>query len=495
MLAAFLTVTWQSMVEGFSADTSRITWLILIAFVYGFLLSLRAAWLLEAEYKSLRIMEIEEGVVDPNASDISALFDAALERARRGERINVRNLVSAYAAKLKGRVDNLNVVSGMLITIGLLGTILGLIMTVTGLDEVLQSSSTDFRTMKDGMIKTVSGMGTAFYTTLFGALLGGVVLRVLASEMKKTSMGVVADALRFSELFVAPHFQRQASEALVALEDRIVKVRGQLDTLSSGFSGVIDTIDSKHGVLEEGLTHIIATVEETNARASERSEKLVESIARAIDDSSRHADERVTSLTTAISESSLKNSEVATALVESINASVEQTNHATAERTEGLLQSMAEANEHMSTQLSELVETSKATVEETNRLANERVAATFERMDAMLEEAKTRADERAEALAQSIAKTLDEASSTADERLKAVVASVEAATARTTEKADAELASFVKNVELSIDSSRKNAEERLGAKASDLAGKLNEAAGMLSSLVQSAAAAEHHKED
>ena len=118
------------------------------------------------------------------------MFDSALERLRRGDRIEVRNLITAYGARLKGRVDNIGVLAGMLITVGLLGTVVGLIITVTGLDEVLQSNSGDFAEMKAGMTRTISGMGTAFYTTFFGALLGGVVLKVLGAEIEKNSRDI-----------------------------------------------------------------------------------------------------------------------------------------------------------------------------------------------------------------------------------------------------------------------------------------------------------------
>ncbi len=445
VLGVFLTVTRDYFVAGFSADSSKISWLIMGFFVYGFLASLAVAYHLQSEFKSLLIMETECRVVDPNSSDAASLFDAALQRAGRGERVDMRNLVASYGAKLKGRVDNVSVISGMLITIGLLGTVMGLIVTVSGLDEVLQSSSSDFASMKAGMTKTVSGMGTAFYTTFFGALLGGVVLKVLGAEMKKSSTCLVADALRFAELFIAPQFHKHASEALVELEGGVEVVSTQLKALSGSFSGVIETIDSKQSALAEGLGGLLATVENTNAAANERTQALIGAIATAMEDSSRQADERLGVMSAAINDSRDETKEVTRAMIESINSSTENT----------------------------------------ARLADERLNSITQTITSAAEQSEQTSTERVEALAQAVAKTLEESHRVADERLKLLIEAVEVATSKTHDKADAHLADFVKNVEASIKTSSKKAEESLGAKASDLAVKLSEAAGMLSGLVSS----------
>ncbi len=272
VLTAFLTVTWEYFVAGFTADTSNITWLILAFFIYGFLSSLRVALHLEVEFRSLKQMDDAECVGDPGKSDAVALFSSVEERIRRGDRIDVRNLITAYGAKLKGRVDNIGVISGMLITIGLLGTVIGLIITVTGLDHVLQSDGTDFAEMKTGLNEAVSGMGTAFYTTFFGALLGGVVLKVLSAEMRKSAQVLVADALRFSELYIAPQFAQNASESLNELENRVVVLNDQLTALGSSFGAVVETIDSKQTVLAEGLSDLIGNVEDAMNQSSKDAE-------------------------------------------------------------------------------------------------------------------------------------------------------------------------------------------------------------------------------
>ncbi|MBT8045573.1 MAG: MotA/TolQ/ExbB proton channel family protein, partial [Pontiella sp.] len=270
VIVAFLLITWDHFVQGFTQDSSKITWLIMGFFLYGFGTSFMVALKLQAEFNSIRRMEEDHRVGDANASDIAALFDSAMERIRRGDRIDVRTLVSAYGGKVRARVDNVGVISGMLITIGLLGTVVGLIITISGLDMVLQSNSADFATMKAGLTKTVSGMGTAFYTTFFGALLGGVVLKVLGSEMRKSAQTLVADALAFGELFISPQFAKKSSESLTELEERISVLHEQLASLGSSFGEVIETIDSKQTTLASGLGSLNEIIEKTSQQATER---------------------------------------------------------------------------------------------------------------------------------------------------------------------------------------------------------------------------------
>lgn len=473
VLAAFLLITWEHFVEAFTSDQSYITWAILGFFVYGFASSLFVALYLQSEFRSLKEMNEEQRVGATAASDIAATFDAAMERIRRGDRIDVRNLVSAYGAKMKARIDNIGVVSGMLITIGLLGTVVGLIMTIKGLDTVLQSNSADFSNMKQGLNTAVSGMGTAFYTTFIGALLGGVVLKVIGSEMRKSALKIVADALTFSELYIAPQFAKSASESLVALEDRVVNLHGQLDTLGTSFGGVIETIDSKQAALAAGLGGLAETVEKTSREAHERSEALVASVSNAIEATSSQADERLKAITAAVGQANNESAERANALVASITESIESTNRLADERLNTVSTTVGAAIGETSRHSKEQLEAVTGSVRENVAATNEQVA--------------NKISELVESLSATVAKNTEEANRFADERLKAVLQAVEQASAAANDKADARVAALVDNVEAAVEKSRKDAEERLGAKANDLAGKLTEAANMLSGAVQPAA--------
>lgn len=513
VLAAFLLLTWEQFAEAFTSDQSYITWAILGFFFYGFASSLFVALYLQAEFKSLNEMNAAQRIGATASSDIAATFDAAMERIRRGDRIDVRNLVSAYGAKVKAKIDNVGVISGMLITIGLLGTVVGLIMTIKGLDTVLQSNSADFSNMKDGLNTAVSGMGTAFYTTFVGALLGGVVLKVIGSEMRKSALKIVADALTFSELYIAPQFAKSASESLVALEDRVVNLHGQLDTLGNSFGGVIETIDSKQAALAAGLGGLAETVEQTSREANERTEALVASVSNAIEATSSQADERLQAITSAMEQANAQAAERSNALIAAISQSVEGTTAQADERLKAITAALEQANNESTERANALVASITESIESTNRLADERLntvssavgaavgetsrtaaeqleavaGSVRENVAATNEQVANRISELVESLTATVAKNTEEANRLADERLQAVLKAVEQASAAAHEKADTRVAALVDNVEAAVEKSRKDAEGRLGAKAGELAAKLSEAASMLSGVVESAA--------
>ncbi|MEE9368444.1 MAG: MotA/TolQ/ExbB proton channel family protein [Pontiella sp.] len=488
VLGAFLAVTWEYFVAGFAADTSKITWLIVAFFFYGFAASLRVAFHLETEFKSLNAMDADQCVGDANSSDAAAMFDSAMERIRRGERIEVRNLITAYSGKLKAKVDNIAVIAGMLITMGLLGTVVGLIITVTGLDQVLQNS-TDFTAMKTGLNRTVSGMGTAFYTTFFGALLGGIVLKVLGAEMRKSASILVADTLRFSELYIAPMFQLKASESLVALEGNINALDTQLGALGNSLGGVIETLDAKQSALESNLDDLLKAITLTNEQAVERTNALAGIVGATIEETTRQADERLSMITSSVEVSNEQANARSNALVSAINQTIEATNRLADERLGSITTAVTSTVEETNRLASERAEAVQESTNESNRLADERLAGLLERLSLMMDETHNTANQRVENLATTISRTTEEANRLADERLQALVNTVESAMQSTHQKADAQLAGLVSNVETSINNSRKDAENRLATKSSDLAGKLNEAASMLSSLVTAEAPA------
>lgn len=460
VLGVFLTVTWDYFVAGFSADSSYITWIIVLFFILGLGFSLRAALYLEKEFKSLNAMDANQRIGDANSSDAAALFDAALERIRRGDRVEMRNLISAYAARTKARTDNISVIANMLVTIGLLGTVLGLIMTVTGLDLVLQSSSADFASMKAGMNATVSGMGTAFYTTLFGALLGGVVLKVLGAEMRKSGMILSADALRFSELYVSPQMARHASETLVELEQGIGAVNTRLKELADSFGAVIGTIDSKQTVLAAGLAGLTEAVGAASERALALSSAVVAEVDRAVGETNRLADERLGALV----------------------SSLDQASQQSAVRSAAWASALDEGNRLANERLETTVKTVQSVAEQTHLKSEERLSAVLERIGLMSDQALAQAGERTEALANAVASAVEGVNQSADERLRVLAQTVESAADHTRRQADEHLAGFVESIAKAIEASRKDAERRLDAQAARISGKLGEAAAALAAM-------------
>lgn len=91
---------------------------------------------------------------------------------------DVETLANIELAVLQRVSHGIEFVGNILITLGLIGTVMGLTLTLTGLTNSLDALGHDQEMLLAGLQKAMGGMGTAFYTTLLGAVLGGVVLRV-----------------------------------------------------------------------------------------------------------------------------------------------------------------------------------------------------------------------------------------------------------------------------------------------------------------------------
>jgi hypothetical protein len=97
----------------------------------------------------------------------------------------MRSLLDGIAARLDEGRDLSRYTIGLLIFLGLLGTFWGLLSTVSSITDVIGGLSVEggdmatvFANLKEGLAAPLSGMGTAFSTSLFG-LAGSLVLGFL----------------------------------------------------------------------------------------------------------------------------------------------------------------------------------------------------------------------------------------------------------------------------------------------------------------------------
>jgi hypothetical protein len=270
VLGAFLLLTWEYFVAGFSSDTSRISHLLLLFFFFGFLSSLRSAIYLQKEFNSLSEMAKKRDFNVSKPSEIACILTSVKSSLDKKEHVEVKNLLSNYGVKLGIRIRNVSVVSGVLITIGLLGTVIGLIITVGGLSTVLNSAGNNYEDMIAGMNRTVMGMGTAFYTTFFGGLLGGVVLRVLGAELEKSAAQLAVEAMDLGELWLAPLCEVRASETLLQLDAEIDSIKQGLWLLGAEVAGISEVISTGKSSLKESLSQLVLETENTIAATLEK---------------------------------------------------------------------------------------------------------------------------------------------------------------------------------------------------------------------------------
>lgn len=138
-------------------------------------------------------------------SHIAALHSIFLSDSR----IDQGNLIEVLHSRLLARNRVVELFASILITLGLIGTIVGLIQSIGGLNEVMGQETA--LGMKSGMQQTVAGLGTAFYTTLLGAIFGGVMLRILTNVVDANIMRYTAHLAELTEVNVLPSMRRMAT--------------------------------------------------------------------------------------------------------------------------------------------------------------------------------------------------------------------------------------------------------------------------------------------
>ena len=128
------------------------------------------------------------------------------------------SLVTLLYSRMMAKSKIVDVLSGVLVTLGLIGTIVGLISMTNGLSSTLASlgADGDSSDLLSGMRSTMSGLGTAFNTTLVGAILGSVVLRILNNVYTSNVDHLVTYVAKTTEVNVVPRLKRDARIELEA---------------------------------------------------------------------------------------------------------------------------------------------------------------------------------------------------------------------------------------------------------------------------------------
>ena len=136
------------------------------------------------------VNSLQEGSLAENGRPPVLLSQvAAILRDRLGEAIitpaSMRSILDSVGNRLDEAKDTSRYLTGLLVFLGLLGTFYGLLQTVSSVSSVIQgldvtngNTADLFANLKDGLRAPLSGMGTAFSSSLFG-LAGSLVLGFL----------------------------------------------------------------------------------------------------------------------------------------------------------------------------------------------------------------------------------------------------------------------------------------------------------------------------
>lgn len=128
--------------------------------------------------------------------------------------ISQDTLVEILNSKLQAKNKKVELHASILITIGLIGTIVGLIFMMTKMTLAIRANAGEGGNIMDQLTidgGALSGLGIAFYTTLIGALFGGVILRVLTSIVEEGITKYVALLAELTEVNVLPILRSHAA--------------------------------------------------------------------------------------------------------------------------------------------------------------------------------------------------------------------------------------------------------------------------------------------
>lgn len=152
-----IAIAWRyGLVERvWAADGSRLTVLIAAIFIWSLLVGGWRAWRLSREL---------DLVGNGFSGEKESTYRAALRNG-----VDPSVAAAALQAKLTGRITFVRQAGGMLVTLGLIGTVIGFIIALSGVDPSRMGDAASIGPM---VATLIDGMGVALYTTLVGAVLG-----------------------------------------------------------------------------------------------------------------------------------------------------------------------------------------------------------------------------------------------------------------------------------------------------------------------------------
>jgi hypothetical protein len=193
IVAAAVAMLFPPLREAFLAN-AVLNGVILGALLVGIIHTFRNVTMLNAEVRWLETFQRDDLALADSTSVAPRLLApmATMLGERRPDRLSLstiamRSLLDGIAMRLDESREISRYMIGLLVFLGLLGTFWGLIGTVSSIGNVINGLSagggvsTAFEDLKIGLMAPLSGMGTAFSSSLFG-LSGSLILGFLALQ-------------------------------------------------------------------------------------------------------------------------------------------------------------------------------------------------------------------------------------------------------------------------------------------------------------------------
>ena len=153
----FVLITQGYVSKAIKADITNMVIVILALFSIGFILAAyRTFWLSrELNYSYLKVLP-------PNS--IAKDF---LQNSKKLDASSRNNLAASLRIKLSSKINYIKFMANTLVILGLIGTVVGFIIALSGVDGSVSSNPEEVSKMVSTLIQ---GMSVALYTTLVGSI-------------------------------------------------------------------------------------------------------------------------------------------------------------------------------------------------------------------------------------------------------------------------------------------------------------------------------------
>ncbi|MDQ6992903.1 MAG: MotA/TolQ/ExbB proton channel family protein [Mariprofundus sp.] len=230
----------SNIIEFVQHDQTRVTWLILAMFLLGIMISFVHTIKLSSEWFSAYRIESQmrhkglAGVNQTIAGDrlVDHFIQAMTTISARNGRIDVDALIDVEFASQHRLSQFVGFLGNLMITLGLIGTVLGMTITMNGLSGALGSLGVDQTLLVEGLRSAMNGMGIAFYTTLIGSVLGGILLRVFSWITDASVNGLQDLMLRTSIVHASADLEPSDEGNIRVLDASVQHLQGRVELLN-----------------------------------------------------------------------------------------------------------------------------------------------------------------------------------------------------------------------------------------------------------------------
>jgi len=175
--------------------------MIFFALFIGIFLSFRQIFRLFPEVKWVN--SLQDGTATSVRPPVLLAPVAGILRERIGEAVitpsSMRSILDSVGNRLDEAKDTSRYLTGLLVFLGLMGTFYGLLETVSAVAGVINTldvsagdTASQFATLREGLAAPLSGMGTAFSSSLFG-LAGSLILGFLDLQTSQAQNAFYTD--------------------------------------------------------------------------------------------------------------------------------------------------------------------------------------------------------------------------------------------------------------------------------------------------------------